>query len=41
MIAVVLTGMVPWKQLGTADPLAFARIGKGLTDFDYTDIMVI
>jgi hypothetical protein len=29
------------KGSGTANPLAFARIGKNLEDFDHTDIMVI
>jgi Ca2+-binding RTX toxin-like protein len=37
------TGWLSYARKGsdTANPLAFARIGKGLTDFDHTDIMVI
>jgi basic amino acid/polyamine antiporter, APA family len=30
-VAVVLTGMVPWRELGTAEPLATALSAKGLT----------
>jgi APA family basic amino acid/polyamine antiporter len=31
LVAVVLTGMVPWSQLGTAEPLAYAFSARGLT----------
>jgi APA family basic amino acid/polyamine antiporter len=30
-VAVVLTGMLPWTQLGTAEPLATAFSGRGMT----------
>jgi len=37
------TGWLSYAKQGsnTANPLAFAKIGKGLTDFDHTDVMVI
>jgi Ca2+-binding RTX toxin-like protein len=37
------TGWLSYAEKGskTADPLAFAKIGKNLEDFDHTDIMVI
>jgi APA family basic amino acid/polyamine antiporter len=31
LVAVVLTGMLPWTQLGTAEPLATAFSGRGMT----------
>ncbi|HXV14658.1 MAG TPA: amino acid permease, partial [Candidatus Krumholzibacteria bacterium] len=30
-VAIVLTGMLPWTQLGTAEPLATAFSGRGMT----------
>lgn len=30
LVALVLTGMLPWKQLGTAEPLATAFIERGM-----------
>jgi APA family basic amino acid/polyamine antiporter len=31
LVAVVLTGMLPWTELGTAEPLATAFSGRGMT----------
>ncbi len=30
LVAIVLTGMLPWQQLGTAEPLATAFSARGM-----------
>jgi Ca2+-binding RTX toxin-like protein len=35
------TGWLTWSKDGWAEPVAFARIGKHLADFDHGDIMVV